>query len=115
MFVLFLNGVTYCDRAVYRTRCVHHSDQGTPSSRSTERKFIRLLGKDTALQLVATCLKMQPYDEEQLEFCQALPKVELHAHLNGSLRDTTVRCVVIPQLQCCAAPILRKKPWPADG
>ncbi|CAL8470104.1 g9646 [Coccomyxa elongata] len=34
---------------------------------------------------------MQQYGEEQLKFCQALPKVELHAHLNGSLRDTTIR------------------------
>eukprot|EP00951_Prasinocladus_malaysianus_P044995 scaffold590822_cov51-Prasinocladus_malaysianus.AAC.1 len=28
---------------------------------------------------------------ELLNFCKALPKVELHAHLNGSLRDATVR------------------------
>ena len=32
------------------------------------------------------------YTEETLRFCQALPKVELHAHLNGSIRDATIRC-----------------------
>eukprot|EP00854_Cymbomonas_tetramitiformis_P015280 gene15280-18077_t len=26
-----------------------------------------------------------------LEFCQALPKIELHAHLNGSIRNSTIR------------------------
>jgi adenosine deaminase len=31
------------------------------------------------------------YRPEQLEFCQALPKIELHAHLNGSIRDATLR------------------------
>jgi hypothetical protein len=25
------------------------------------------------------------------ELCQALPKVELHAHLNGSCRDSTLK------------------------
>ncbi|KAL4854539.1 Adenosine deaminase-like protein [Chlorella vulgaris] len=31
------------------------------------------------------------YRPEQLEFCQSLPKIELHAHLNGSIRDATLR------------------------
>ena len=31
------------------------------------------------------------YTEQQLSFCTSLPKVELHAHLNGSLRDSTIR------------------------
>ena len=31
------------------------------------------------------------YTEQQLRFCKLLPKVELHAHLNGSLRDSTIR------------------------
>ena len=26
-----------------------------------------------------------------LQFCQMLPKCELHAHLNGSVRDSTLR------------------------
>lgn len=43
----------------------------------------------------------QPYSAEQLVFCQSLPKIELHAHLNGSLRDSTIRCA---ELQC---PIFR--------
>ena len=32
-----------------------------------------------------------PYAEEQLRFCRQLPKIELHAHLNGSIRDSTIR------------------------
>lgn len=32
-----------------------------------------------------------PYSEGQLRFCRQLPKVELHAHLNGSIRDSTIR------------------------
>ncbi|KAL4419191.1 hypothetical protein ABPG77_007781 [Micractinium sp. CCAP 211/92] len=31
------------------------------------------------------------YSEAQLAFCRALPKVELHAHLNGSIRESTIR------------------------
>ncbi|KAK9852140.1 hypothetical protein WJX84_011111 [Apatococcus fuscideae] len=31
------------------------------------------------------------YNQEQLAFCQSLPKVELHAHLNGSVRASTLR------------------------
>lgn len=30
-------------------------------------------------------------DPAVLHFCGRLPKVELHAHLNGSLRDATIR------------------------
>lgn len=33
------------------------------------------------------------YTQEQLAFCKALPKVELHAHLNGSIRESTIRFV----------------------
>ena len=43
--------------------------------------------------------KLPSYTEEQLRFCQALPKIELHAHLNGSIRDSTIR-YVIAQLSC---------------
>jgi hypothetical protein len=28
-----------------------------------------------------------------LPFCQALPKAELHAHINGSVREATIMCV----------------------
>ena len=28
-----------------------------------------------------------------LPFCRALPKAELHAHLNGCIRDATILCV----------------------
>lgn len=31
------------------------------------------------------------YSQEQLAYCQSMPKVELHAHLNGSVRDSTLR------------------------
>ena len=34
----------------------------------------------------------EPFTPEQLAFCRALPKVELHAHLNGCIRDSTIRC-----------------------
>ena len=30
------------------------------------------------------------FTPEQLAFCRALPKVELHAHLNGSIRESTM-------------------------
>ena len=36
-------------------------------------------------------VQAEMYTEETLRFCQALPKVELHAHLNGSIRDATIR------------------------
>ena len=29
--------------------------------------------------------------EDSLPFCEQLPKAELHAHLNGSVRDSTLR------------------------
>ena len=29
--------------------------------------------------------------QEQLAFCASLPKIELHAHLNGSIRGATIR------------------------
>ena len=35
--------------------------------------------------------EMLPYSADQLRFCQALPKIELHAHLNGSIRESTIR------------------------
>ena len=28
----------------------------------------------------------------ELDFCRALPKVELHAHLNGSIPEATLMC-----------------------
>ena len=31
------------------------------------------------------------FTDEQLSFCEELPKIELHAHLNGSIRDSTIR------------------------
>lgn len=33
----------------------------------------------------------KPHSRSMLEFCRRLPKMELHAHLNGSLRGSTVR------------------------
>lgn len=32
------------------------------------------------------------YTQQQLDFCRALPKVELHAHLNGSIPMHVIRC-----------------------
>jgi len=28
--------------------------------------------------------------ESEMEWCMSIPKVELHAHLNGSIRDSTL-------------------------
>lgn len=36
-------------------------------------------------------MKRPPISEQQLSFCRGLKKVELHAHLNGSVRDSTLR------------------------
>ncbi|KAL0042763.1 hypothetical protein WJX79_010027 [Trebouxia sp. C0005] len=32
-----------------------------------------------------------PHEQNQLRFCQTLPKIELHAHLNGSIRESTIQ------------------------
>lgn len=50
-------------------------------------------------------VKVLPYTQNQLRFCQALPKIELHAHLNGSIRDSTIRYVT-PHLPCSLPPSL---------
>ena len=42
---------------------------------------------------VRSMSRVLPYTQDQLRFCQALPKIELHAHLNGSIRDSTIRYV----------------------
>lgn len=34
---------------------------------------------------------MAPPTGDLLVFCRSLPKVELHAHLNGSVREATIR------------------------
>jgi adenosine deaminase len=46
--------------------------------------------------------------EEMREWCVALPKVELHAHLNGSVRNSTLLSVL------CSAPPppISPLPWP---
>uniref|UniRef100_A0A453ATC0 Adenosine deaminase domain-containing protein n=1 Tax=Aegilops tauschii subsp. strangulata TaxID=200361 RepID=A0A453ATC0_AEGTS len=35
-------------------------------------------------------------EKEMREWCVALPKVELHAHLNGSVRNSTLLSVPLP-------------------
>lgn len=45
------------------------------------------------------------YTQNQLQFCQALPKIELHAHLNGSIRDSTIR-YVFADVPCSLLPLL---------
>ena len=37
---------------------------------------------------------MQHLEPELAQFCRKLPKVELHAHLNGSCRDSTLKELV---------------------
>ena len=42
--------------------------------------------------------ELLPYTQEQLQFCRALPKIELHAHLNGSIRDSTIMYELVAPL-----------------
>ncbi len=34
------------------------------------------------------------YKDDDLEFITEIPKIELHAHLNGSIRDETIRLAI---------------------
>lgn len=44
------------------------------------------------LSFVSTIPMKRPHiSEQQLSFCKRLKKVELHAHLNGSVRASTLR------------------------
>lgn len=36
------------------------------------------------------CIKFQSYNQTLYNYCKALPKIELHAHLHGSVRETTL-------------------------
>lgn len=42
---------------------------------------------------MSMAMEQQAFDSTAAgdDFCRALPKVELHAHLNGSCRDSTLR------------------------
>eukprot|EP00271_Cylindrocystis_brebissonii_P020797 TRINITY_DN7072_c0_g1_i4.p1 TRINITY_DN7072_c0_g1~~TRINITY_DN7072_c0_g1_i4.p1 ORF type:complete len:345 (-),score=37.17 TRINITY_DN7072_c0_g1_i4:143-1177(-) len=42
----------------------------------------------------------------RLEFCKKLPKCELHAHLNGSIRDSTIRELAAAQQRNGSLPVL---------
>jgi hypothetical protein len=41
--------------------------------------------------IVITSMKRPHISEQQLSFCKRLKKIELHAHLNGSVRASTLR------------------------
>jgi hypothetical protein len=43
-------------------------------------------------QQLQQAVQEQPSYSSWLPFCQLLPKVELHAHLNGCVRSSTIRC-----------------------
>jgi hypothetical protein len=43
-------------------------------------------------QQLQQAVQEQPSHSSWLPFCQLLPKVELHAHLNGCVRSSTIRC-----------------------
>jgi hypothetical protein len=43
---------------------------------------------------------------ERFPFCHTLPKIELHAHLNGSIRDSTIRSGTLILL--CVAGVLHR-------
>lgn len=50
-------------------------------------------------------------DSELLEFCKGLPKVELHAHLNGSLRDSTIRELLAASSSSAPADLAKQEAW----
>ena len=41
--------------------------------------------------IVITSMNRPHISEQQLSFCKRLKKIELHAHLNGSVRASTLR------------------------
>ena len=52
-------------------------------------------GGDANASCAIACATTQgePLDAALLAFCRSLPKAELHAHLNGCVRDSTLRFV----------------------
>jgi hypothetical protein len=50
-----------------------------------------VLDRCSAYYIVITSMNRPYISEQQLSFCKRLKKIELHAHLNGSVRASTLR------------------------
>ena len=59
--------------------------------------------EDMATPEAASSTESSHFSQQDLDFCRQLPRVELHAHLNGCVQLQTLRCCIICQYVICHA------------